>query len=91
MFFAVLYPLHINNLDLIMEAIVKAVKLVVEALACMSEAYTKLKRISLEVDYEVSEDEDIQDEGTSSEDEGSDLETIEEDGEENEMFLQDII
>ena len=74
-----------------MEAIVKAVKLVVEALACMSEAYTKLKRISLEVDYEVSEDEDNEDEGTSSEDEGSDLETIEEDGEENEMFLQDII
>ena len=111
-----------------MEAIIKAVKLVVESIskkiakadeenitnevihalckaaACTSEAYTRLKRISLEVDSEDSEDEDIEDDGTDSEggedednegdgtdSEGGDLETIDEDGEENEMSLQDII
>ena len=102
-----------------MEAIIKAVKLVVESIskkiakadeenitnevihalckaaACTSEAYTRLKRISLEVDSEDSEDEDIEDGGTDSE--GSEDEDIEDDGtdsedeEENEMSLQDII
>ena len=95
-----------------MEAIIKAVKLVVESIskkiakadeenitnevihalckaaACTSEAYTRLKRISLEVDSEDSEDEDIEDGGTDSE--GSEDEDIE-DEEENEMSLQDII
>ena len=114
-----------------MEAIIKAVKLVVESIskkiakadeenitnevihalckaaACTSEAYTKLKRISLEVDSEDSEDEDIEDGGTDSEgaeedmeDNGADSEDVEdednevfysEDEEENEMSLQDII
>ena len=102
-----------------MEAIIKAVKLVVESIskkiaksneenisnevihalckaaACTSEAYTRLKRISLEVDSEDSEDEDIEDGGTDSE--GTEDEDIEDDGtdsedeEENEMSLQDII
>ena len=112
-----------------MEAIIKAVKLVVESIskkiaksneenisnevihalckaaACTSEAYTRLKRISLEVDSEDSEDEDIEDGGTDSEDiedDGTDTEESEdeddegdgtdsEDEEENEMSLQDII
>ena len=66
-----------------------------KAAACTSEAYTRLKRISLEVDSEDSEDEDIEDGGTDSE--GSEDEDNEDDGtdsedeEENEMSLQDII
>ena len=98
-----------------MEAIIKAVKLVVESIskkiakadeenitnevihalckaaACTSEAYTKLKRISLEVDSEDSEDEDMEDGGTDSEesededieDGGTDSEGTEEDMEDN--------
>ena len=89
-----------------MEAIIKAVKLVVESIskkiakaneenisnevihalckaaACTSEAYTRLKRISLEVDSEDSEDEDIEDGGTDSE--GSEDEDIEDDGTDSE-------
>ena len=89
-----------------MEAIIKAVKLVVESIskkiakadeenitnevihalckaaACTSEAYTKLKRISLEVDSEDSEDEDIEDGGTDSgESEDEDIEDGETDSE----------
>ena len=89
-----------------MEAIIKAVKLVVESIskkiakadeenitnevihalckaaACTSEAYTKLKRISLEVDSEDSEDEDIEDGGTDSEEsEDEDIEDGETDSE----------
>ena len=104
-----------------MEAIIKAVKLVVESIskkiakaneenisnevihalckaaACTSEAYTRLKRISLEVDSEDSEDEDIEDGGTDSEDsedediedggtdsEGTEDEDIEDDGTDSE-------
>ena len=102
-----------------MEAIIKAVKLVVESIskkiakadeenitnevihalckaaACTSEAYTKLKRISLEVDSEDSEDEDIEDGGTDSE--GSEDEDFEDDGtdsedeedEDNEVFYSE--
>ena len=89
-----------------MEAIIKAVKLVVESIskkiakadeenitnevihalckaaACTSEAYTRLKRISLEVDSEDSEDEDIEDGGTDSE--GTEDEDIEDDGTDSE-------
>ena len=89
-----------------MEAIIKAVKLVVESIskkiaksneenisnevihalckaaACTSEAYTRLKRISLEVDSEDSEDEDIEDGGTDSE--GFEDEDIEDDGTDSE-------
>ena len=89
-----------------MEAIIKAVKLVVESIskkiakadeenitnevihalckaaACTSEAYTKLKRISLEVDSEDSEDEDIEDGRTDSgESEDEDIEDGETDSE----------
>ena len=89
-----------------MEAIIKAVKLVVESIskkiakadeenitnevihalckaaACTSEAYTKLKRISLEVDSEDSEDEDMEDGGTDSgESEDEDIEDGETDSE----------
>ena len=91
-----------------MEAIIKAVKLVVESIskkiaksneenisnevihalckaaACTSEAYTRLKRISLEVDSEDSEDEDIEDGGTDSED--SEDEDIEDGGTDSEGF-----
>ena len=102
-----------------MEAIIKAVKLVVESIskkiakadeenitnevihalckaaACTSEAYTKLKRISLEVDSEDSEDEDIEDGGTDSE--GTEDEDIEDNGadsedeedEDNEVFYSE--
>ena len=91
-----------------MEAIIKAVKLVVEtiskkiakadeennsnevihalskAAACTSEAYTKLKRIALEVDYEDSEDEDIEDDGKDSEGSEDEDEDIEDDGTDSE-------
>ena len=97
-----------TNPDLIMEAIIKAVKLVVEtiskkiakadeennsnevihalskAAACTSEAYTKLKRIALEVDYEDSEDEDIEDDGKDSEGSEDEDEDIEDDGKDSE-------
>ena len=53
-----------------------------KAAACTSEAYTRLKRISLEVDSEDSEDEDIEDGGTDSE--GSEDEDIEDDGTDSE-------
>ena len=53
-----------------------------KAAACTSEAYTKLKRISLEVDSEDSEDEDIEDGGTDSgESEDEDIEDGETDSE----------
>ena len=68
-----------------------------KAAACTSEAYTRLKRISLEVDSEDSEDEDIEDGGTDSEDsedediedggtdsEGTEDEDIEDDGTDSE-------
>ena len=61
-----------------MEAIIKAVKLVVESIS--NDDGT---------DSEGGEDEDNEGDGTDSE--GGDLETIDEDGEENEMSLQDII
>ena len=105
-----------------MEAIIKAVKLVVESIskkiakadeenitnevihalckaaACTSEAYTKLKRISLEVDSEDSEDEDMEDGGTDSEesededieDGGTDSEGTEEDMEDNGADSEDV-
>ena len=53
-----------------------------KAAACTSEAYTRLKRISLEVDSEDSEDEDIEDGGTDSE--GFEDEDIEDDGTDSE-------
>ena len=53
-----------------------------KAAACTSEAYTRLKRISLEVDSEDSEDEDIEDGGTDSE--GTEDEDIEDDGTDSE-------
>ena len=53
-----------------------------KAAACSSEAFTRLKRISLEVDSEDSEDEDIEDGGTDSE--GSEDEDIEDDGTDSE-------
>ena len=90
-----------------MEAIIKAVKLVVESIskkiaksneenisnevihalckaaaACTSEAYTRLKRISLEEDSDYSEDEDFEDGGTDSE--GFEDEDIVDDGTDSE-------
>ena len=56
-----------------------------KAAACTSEAYTRLKRISLEVDSEDSEDEDIEDGGTDSED--SEDEDIEDGGTDSEGMI----